>query len=123
MSSRALRFGTLLACAVFAAVPVTSEAKSGPRAAVDACVKSFVEAYLPDRRVSTEIRETPDPSPAGFFWATRRYTVLLTATGVRSGDIIAEARCVASRDGLVLVLDAPVVMRDRSHADFVVSVR
>jgi hypothetical protein len=100
-----------------------SEAKSGPTAAVAACVKAFVDTYLPERTVSTITKDAAAPSRAGFFWAPRSYTVLLTARGARSGNLIAEARCVANRVGLVVVLDAPVAARDKIRADFVVSVR
>lgn len=111
------------ACIVVAATPLTSEAKSPANAAVDACVKSFVAAYLPDRKIRPVKYTEAVPGPIAFFWAPRNYTVDLAARGADSGELIAEARCVASRIGVVVVLEAPDLTQDRRRADFVVALR
>ena len=50
------------------------------------------------------------------------YSIALSARGVTSGKILAEARCVASGKGLVLVLDPPSG-NYTAQADFVSTVR
>ena len=104
------------------AAPLTSEAATGPNAALDACVKSFVETYLPERKVRQVAKPVTNPNPLSLFSA-REYTVVLSARGVESGDVIAEARCVASRHGIVVVLDSQVAAKHKQNADFFVSVR
>lgn len=121
MNIKTSTFGVLAACVAFAA-PTTSDAKAGPAAALDACVKSFVQTYLPDRTVRHVDKAAYTPHPLSVF-AKREYTVLLSARGADSGTLIAEAQCVASRDGIVLVLDSAVAAHHQARADFVVSLR
>lgn len=124
MKTKTSSLSVAAACVAIATMPVASEAKSGPDAAVDACVKSFVTTYLPDRTVRPFKSSATTPSPLSFFyWGSRDYTVQLTAHGVDSGKVIAEARCVASRNGIVVVLDTPLTARNRERADFIVSLR
>lgn len=111
------------ACVAMAAMPVTSEAKASGNAAVDACVKSFVATYLPGRTVRPVKYISPAPGPIALYWAPRDFTVLLSAHGVDSGELVAEARCVASRAGTVIVLDQPDLAREKVRADFVVALR
>jgi len=43
---------------------------------------------------------------------------------MQSGDVIAEARCVANRNGIIIVLDQPSLAAMRSiRPDFIVSMR
>jgi hypothetical protein len=48
----------------------------------------------------------------------RKYTIALSARGLRSGEVLAEARCVADHEGIVLVLDQPPADYV-AHADFI----
>ena len=123
MKLKTATLSTIATCIAFAAVPMTSEAKSSPNAAVDACVKSFIQTYLPDRAVR-QVATPPAaiPSPLSLF-ASREYLVVLSARGADSGELIAEARCVANRNGIVVVLDSQNVAHYRAKADFVLSMR
>jgi hypothetical protein len=117
-----LKKSTLLALLALT-VPHASQARSAPTAAVDACVKSFVEAYLPNNPLKQVRKLIPAASPIDAYYAPRKYTVALSAYGVRSGDLLAQARCVASNKGVVLVLDNPPAGEYVARADFVVSLR
>jgi hypothetical protein len=100
--------------------PFTTHA-SGADVAVNACVKSFIEANFKDRMVRVR-KDAYVPSPA--FPHTRdTYSVALTARGARSGELIAQARCVASRRGTVIVLDSPDPSTYVAKADFAVTVK
>ena len=123
MSIKSFTLGTAIALVAMAAVPSTSEAKADPSTAIDACVKSFVQSYLPDRKVRQVAKATPSSGPLAVFWSPREYTVVLKAHGASSGELIAEARCVANRNGIVVVLDSPLLAKDLRTADFVVSIR
>ena len=94
---------------------------SGADAAINACVKSFVDANLKDRIV--RVRKEPFvPSP--LFPHTRdTYTVALAAHEARSGHLVAQARCVASTRGKVIVLDSPDPSSYTAMADFAVTVK
>jgi hypothetical protein len=104
-----------------AAVPITSQA--GPREAVDACVSSFVETYIPEHRVVRVKKELPETKPLTMMYPTRgRYTIALSAHEARSGKEVAHARCVVSTRGDVIVLDSPADSSYVAKADFAVSV-
>jgi hypothetical protein len=123
MRLKTATLSTIATCIAFGAVPMTSEAKSSPNVAIDACVKSFVQTYLADRTVR-QISTAPvvNPSPLSLF-ASREYLVVLSAHGADSGELIAEARCVSNRNGIVVVLDSQNVAHYRAKADFVLSMR
>lgn len=105
--------GTLM----LAATPLASYA--GPNQALDACVKSFVETYIPKDRV---VRVRKHQPPSGTFdilnYRKDVYTIALSARGARSGKEIAQARCVASKRGDVIVIDSPPVDTYVADADF-----
>jgi hypothetical protein len=95
---------------------------SGADAAIDACVKSFVDANLKDRIV--RVRKQPFVATSPLFPHPRdTYTVALTARGVNSGELIAQARCVASTRGRVIVLDSPDPSSYTAKADFAVTMK
>jgi hypothetical protein len=107
-----LTAGTL----VLAATPLATYA--GPKQAIDACVQSFVETYLPDRVVRVHTRQ-PALGPLGILNDRKgTYTIALSARGARSGKEIAQARCVASTRGDVIVMDSPVEDTYVAKADF-----
>ena len=109
--------GTLM----FAATPLASLA--GPRQALDACVKSFVETYVPKDRVVRVHRQQPAVTPLGILNGGKStYTIALSARGARSGKEIAQARCVASTRGDVIVIDNPAINAYVADADFTVAV-
>ena len=113
---------TLLALVVFA-LPLASQAAPGPSAALDACVKSFLETYLPNHPVKQIRKRIPTTGPIDAFYGPRQYTIALSAQGVRSGDVLAEARCVANSKGIVIVLDSPAAGEYVARADFAVTLR
>ena len=113
---------SILAVIALAAVPFASQANGGD-AAVDACVKSFVDGYLSGHPVKKVRRDAPIETAVERYYAPRQYTVALSAHGVRSGDLLAQARCVASKSGIVIVLDNPPADEYLARADFVVSLR
>jgi hypothetical protein len=116
-----LKTSTLLV--LLAAAPLAGHAQNGPAAAVDACVKSFVDGYLQNHPVKQIKKYIPPASPIDAYYAPRKYTVALSAYSVRSGDLLAQARCVASNKGVVIVLDNPPADEYVARADFAVSVR
>jgi hypothetical protein len=117
-----LKTSALIALAGVLALPLASQARSGPAAAVDACVKSFVDTYLVGHPVKQVKKSIPAPSPLEVFTRPQSFTVALTAQGVQSGAIVAQARCVANGAGIVIVLDNPPPSEYLSRADFVVKV-
>lgn len=121
MKLKALSLAAIFALGV---VPIASHAGTSPAAALDACVKSFVQTHLPGHPVKKVTQHSPAESAMNRFWRPNSYTILLSARGVDSGTVIAEARCVASRNGIVVVLDQPsrTALREM-HADSVVSMR
>ena len=113
---------SILPVIALVAIPFASQAHAGD-AAVDACVKSFADAYLAGRPVRKVRKHAPVATAIESYYAPRQYTVALSAHGVRSGDLIAQARCVASKSGVVIVLDNPPADAYMARADFVASLR
>lgn len=102
---------------VLGAAPLASYA--GSNQAVDACVKAFVATHIPKESVVHVHKQTPPLSPLALLQDRRgTYTVALTAYGKRSGKEIAQARCVASSRGEVIVLDSPPADSYVADADF-----
>ena len=112
----------LLASLAMAVVPLASQAGTAT-AALEACVKSFTETYLPGHPVRQVKKVMPVEGPIRDYYKPRQYTIALSARGVRSGDVLAQARCVASSNGIVLVLDDPSPSEYLAQADFVVGLR
>lgn len=104
-------------------LPLGVQAESGPAAAVNACVKSFVEAYLPNHPVRTVKKRMPAPSPIDTYFRPREYTVALAAHGAQTGRLIAQAHCIASNKGVVVVLETNASPEYLAKADFKVSLR
>jgi len=98
-----------------AATPFAAQA-SGIDRALNACVNAFSDRYLPDRIVTVKKLLPPD-SPLTAMAHERQYTILLDARGKRSGDLLAQASCVASRRGDVIVLESPVTPESLATAD------
>ena len=109
----------IAALVALGATPLASQAASP--AALNACIKSFVETYLPERTVHHVIKH--DTARPHTLFSARDYSVLLSAHGVKSGELVAEARCIANRDGIVVVLESPVLAQHKARADYVVSMR
>ena len=118
-----LKKAALFAAVVVASAPLASEARQGPSAAVDACVKSFVESYLPERTVREVKKHIPAAGPIDAYYSPREYTVALAAYGADSGKMLAQARCVANNRGVVIVLDSPPSGEDVARADFAITLR
>jgi hypothetical protein len=112
----------LTACGLVAmmAAPVASNAGGNPERALDACVQSFVATYLPNRVVHVQKR-LGATSPLAIY--ERTLTIAITARGARSGEPIAQARCVASARGDVLVIDNPPLETYLASADFTANLR
>lgn len=109
------------AALAFLAAPVASHADPSS-AAVDVCVKSFVDAYLSKDRIVQVIKPSDPVDVFDYVYAPETYTIALTAREVRSGDVLAQARCIASRRGKVTVLDSPPIDSYLSKADIRVTV-
>ncbi|HEY5810826.1 MAG TPA: hypothetical protein VIT67_22840 [Povalibacter sp.] len=114
---------SVLALMMIATLPSPSQAHESSAVAIDACVKSFSETYLAGHRVRGVRKRSPAESPVAAHYGQRQYTIALSAHGATSGDLIAQARCVVSREGAVLVLDSPPSVEYVSRADFRVGLR
>jgi hypothetical protein len=97
-------------------VPLTTQAAGADRA-LDACVSAFVERYLPQHTVTVR-KLLPAPSPLDLLAREDHYTIVLDARSKRSGDVLAQASCIASRRGDVIVLESPVAPEQLANADF-----
>lgn len=101
---------------VLVATPLAAYA--GSNQALDACVKSFVANYIPKDRVVRVYKHRPAPGPLALMHDKATYTIALSARGKRSGQEIAQARCVANTRGEVIVLDSPPADTYVADADF-----
>ena len=112
---------TMLGALMLTAVPFASHA--GPNKALDACVSSFIDTYIPkDRTVRVRKYHPPRSSLAAQYSNKSTYTIALSARGTRSGKELAQARCVASNRGDVIVLDSPAPDTYVASADFAIDV-
>ena len=98
------------------ATPFATQA-AGIDRAVDACVSSFVARYLPDQQVTVR-KLMPAPGPLDVLDHKNHYQIVLDARGRHSGELLAQAQCVASRRGDVIVLDNAVTPEFVAKADF-----
>jgi hypothetical protein len=98
------------------ATPFATQAAGADRA-VDACVSAFVDRYLPDRKVTVR-KLLPAPGPLDVLAREDQYTIAIDARSKRSGELLAQASCVASRRGDVIVLESPVTPEFAVKADF-----
>ena len=98
-----------------AATPLATQA-AGIDRALNACVNAFADRYLPDRIVTVK-KVLPSDSPLTAMAHERQFTILLDARGKQSGDLLAQASCVASRRGDVIVLESPVTPESLAKAD------
>jgi hypothetical protein len=98
------------------ALPFATQAASADRA-LDACVSAFVERYLPQHKVTVH-KVLPSPSPLDMLAREDHYTIVLDARSKRSGDMLAQASCVASRRGDVIIMESPVAPEQFAKADF-----
>jgi hypothetical protein len=98
------------------ATPFTTQA-AGIDRALNACVSAFADRYLPDRTVTVR-KLLPAASPLEAYAHERNYTIVLDARGKQSGELLAQASCVASRRGDVVVLESPVTAERIAQADF-----
>lgn len=110
---KALALSALLS---LTATPFTTQAADSDRA-LDACVSAFVDRYLPGRTVTVHKR-APAPGPLDILTREDQYTIVIDARGKRSGEQLAQAQCVASRRGDVIVLDNSVTPEQIAKADF-----
>lgn len=94
----------------------------GADKAINACVKTFIDTYLPGRTAQVRTLK-PSPGPLDIY-AKRAssYTIALTAHGARSGEKLAEARCVADARGEVVVLDQPPLEIHAANAHYAVTI-
>ena len=115
MSTRhTLALATILA---IAATPLASEAAS-PHKAMNACIAAFVDQYVPKGHPVVVRKMIPAPSPLDVLMRQNRYTIALEARTVQSNVQLAQARCVASPRGDVIVLDSPPADTYVASADF-----
>lgn len=117
-----LKTTALIAAVVLGTTAFGNVARADAAHALDACVKSFVTGYLPDRVVRHVDKDQSTASAIQSFYV-RKYTIALAAYGADSGTLIAQARCVASNRGHVIVLDNPPASEYVARADYAVTVR
>jgi hypothetical protein len=86
----------LLAC------PLAARADAAEQA-MDACVQAFVAASLPKGQPVVVDKENLASGPLDT--QSRKYRVVLTATGTTSGRQIAKGTCVANHRGEVIALN------------------
>lgn len=98
------------------ATPFATQA-AGPDRAIDACVSAFVDRYLPERTVTVK-KLVPAPGPLDVLARKDHYTIALDARSKRSGEQLAQATCVASRRGDVIVLENSATPEFFITADF-----
>jgi hypothetical protein len=98
------------------ALPFAAQAAGSDRA-LAACVSAFVDRYLPDRKVTVR-KQLPAPGPLDVAAHKDHYTIMIDARGKHSGEQLAQAQCVASRRGDVIVLDSSVTAESIAKADF-----
>lgn len=115
--------GVLCVAAAFAFLAAPGASQANPaNTAVDACIKSFVESNFTDDRV-VHVRKRLEPTGSlRFMYPRAQYTIDLTARGARSGEVLAQARCVAGYRGNVIVLDSPPLDNYIAKADFSVTI-
>jgi hypothetical protein len=82
--------------------PLASHADAYDRA-MDACVRAFVAANLPQGQRIVVDKENIASGPLDAY--NRTYRVVLIATGTTSGRQIAKSVCVANRRGEVIALN------------------
>lgn len=111
--------GIFSAAVVAAAVLATPAAHAAPSsAAVNACVDAFVDTYLSKQKV-VRVRKPMEPLHSmSFIYSANKYTIALMARRNSDGEVLAQARCIASARGSVLVLDSPPIETYLSQASF-----
>lgn len=102
--------------------PLGAQASNVDRA-VDSCVAAFVDAYIADGTPVRVSKRIPADSPLNLMARAKSYTIALEARNARTGEQLAQARCVASRRGDVIVLDTPQPESYLASADFAVVLR
>ena len=99
-----IKKSSLLALLAFAAVPLTSQAgDSATDAAFDACIKAFTTSYIPNHPIRKTRSDTSALSLTTEYYKPSSYTVEVRARGAKSGQTIAEARCLVDGDRVVLL--------------------
>lgn len=116
-----IKLVALAAVASVAVVPVAGASPS-PSNAFNACVNAFVKTYLPAHTIRAT-KTTNSPSPHSLALSPRKYTIALSARGADSGEVLANARCVADSNGIVLILDTPASLDYVARADFRTALR
>jgi hypothetical protein len=110
---------TIVAVFAFSAFLLSQASMANPNAAFDSCVKAFTNTYFPNHPVR-QVRTNASQYPTTLTRiAPRKYTIALAARGVQSNEVLAEARCVANDNGIVLILDNPPLLSYLAKADFV----
>jgi predicted O-methyltransferase YrrM len=97
------------------AAPLASEA-AGIDRALDACVGAVVDQYLPNRAVTVR-KLGAAPGPLDVLARHDSYMIVIDARSKSTGEQLAQARCVASRRGDVIVLDNAVTPENVAKAD------
>lgn len=93
---------SIAAATLLLAMPVASQAHDYD-AAMDACIKAFVAAKVPQGHPVTVRKEESATSPVGL--DAVGYKIIVSAKGVESGKYIARGTCVVDRSGEVIAVD------------------
>jgi hypothetical protein len=99
-----IKTSSIVALLAVAAAPLAANAAdSESNAAFDACIKAFSTTQIAGHPVQKTRANYSYASPTLDYWKPTSYTIEVRARGVRSGEVLATARCLVDRDGVVLI--------------------
>ncbi|PZN32578.1 MAG: hypothetical protein DIU71_07210 [Proteobacteria bacterium] len=110
---------TVAIAGMFAVSAVPLAASAGPAQALDACLESYVETYVPAGHPIKLIKQRERRAPfTEFSQSSGPYTIAIEARGTESGKLYGSARCIADARGHVIVMDTPPPHTYRALATF-----
>lgn len=99
-----IKTSSIVALLAVAAAPLAANAADPEStAAFDACIKAFSTTQIAGHPVAKTRTNYAYASPTLEYWKPTRYTIDVHARGVQSGDLVATARCIVDKDGVVLI--------------------
>ncbi|HMN46355.1 MAG TPA: hypothetical protein PKE27_17385 [Povalibacter sp.] len=99
---------SIVALLAVAAAPLAGHAGDlESAAAFDACIKAFSTQQIADHPVLKTRTNYSYASPTLAYWKPDSYTIEVRARGVRSGEVVATARCLVDGDNVVLIPATP----------------
>jgi len=103
-----IKTSSIVALLAVAAAPLAGNAADlGSTAAFDACIKAFSTNQIAGHPVQKTRANYSYASPTLEYWKPDSYTIEVRARGVRSGEVLARARCLVDGDNVVLIPATP----------------